>query len=85
MAKDYTTFGDMCGESTICAFAALYEKREERQTVQRIIAIILPYQEGDDEFTMKARAERYVKQNEELRTATKGMTLVAYSYSIEVT
>ena len=67
----------------MCAFAGLYQRIEPRQTVSKVVAILVPFEKDDDEFAIKAKAERYVNEDEKLNIDTKDMNLVAWSYRVE--
>ena len=67
----------------MCAFGLLYQRQAGGKIENQVISILIPCADGDDEYDLKAKAERYVSENKKMRADTKNKTLVAYNYSIE--
>ena len=64
-------------EHSICGAALLYQKVDRDELISKVFSVIIPSYEGDDEFDLKARAERYYSDNNEL----KSFNLVAWHFS----
>lgn len=67
----------------MCAFAALYQKRYGSQLVSKVRAVLLPYSDDDDVFSLKAAAERYFSKHSTIKDEVKDLDLVGWDYSIE--
>jgi len=65
------------------AAAFLYQKQEGGKYVNKVMACLIPYEENDDEFAMKAKAERYF--NEDCKDQIDGFNLVAWSFAAQST
>ncbi len=71
-------------EGLVFAAALLYQKVESDRTLNNVQACLLPCDDGDDEWSRKAKAERYFNDHEDIAPRIKDMNLVAWSFSVQV-
>ena len=70
--------------TVLCAAGFLYQKQEVGQITNKVFSCLIPQSKGDDEFSMKAKAERYFNQHEDIGEQIKGFNLVAWSFAYEI-
>ncbi len=66
----------------ICAAAMLYQKQDSELLRSVVLSCLIPFEEGDDTFLLKAKAERYISENEGLSEQVDGMSLSGWHFSI---
>ena len=71
-------------EYGLSGVALLYQKDEGRRVVNKVRSVLVPTNKDDDEYSLKAKAERYIAEDEALREQTKDYHIVAWHISTEV-
>ena len=67
----------------MCAAGFLYQKQDSTTLHNRIRSCLIPCHDGDDEYDLKARAERYFSEHEEISKGIEGFSLVAWTFAVE--
>jgi len=67
----------------MCACALLYNLSDADGLKQKVRACLVAVEECDDEFSLKAKAERYFREHETISKEIEGHSLVAYNLAIE--
>ena len=63
----------------ITGVALLYQKQTKDGWENKVRCVLVNNDEGDDEYDLKAKAERYVANNEEMSEEVKDYNLVAWN------
>lgn len=76
------------GKSTLDAVvisgvALLYQKDEGNRVLSKVRSILVPTNEDDDQYTLKAKAERYIAEDETLRDEVSEHHVVAWHIAIK--
>jgi len=74
----------MSDESRISGVAVLYQKNDNGRIHSKVRCILVDTKDTDDEFDLKAKAERYIAGNEEMKQDFEGHDLVAWSIASQV-
>lgn len=72
----------MSDSDKICGVAMMYRNDDGHKTTMKVFSVLVPYEDDDDEFSLKAKAERYVSRNKEISAATKDYVLSATHYAV---
>lgn len=66
----------------LCAAALLFQKQSGGMIESVIESCFIVFETGDDRYTLKAKAERYIREHSELSKGVKGFPVVAYRFSL---
>ena len=66
-----------------CAAALLFSKQDATVITNKIRSCFIPYEEGDDEYALKAKAERYLRQHDDIGPQLEGLNLVSWWFVTE--
>lgn len=67
----------------ITGVALLYERRIGNRISSKVFSVLVNTGREDDEFDLKAKAERYVASNDTLKEQVKDYKLVAWHFATQ--
>ena len=71
-------------EYGLSGVAILYQKREASKILNKVRCVLVPTNKDDDQYSLKAKAERYIAEDEELSEQVKDHDIVGWHISTEI-